>query len=244
MAEYPERVKETITLDGYNDIVLTGAVAGFRTLSATVSIGDYVRYFIESNDGVQWEGGYGELLTSTTLSREEVTDSSNSGVSVNFTAGAGTVSIGAFPEMRKTEGLLSEVGLVGDLPSGVPTALEISVVPVYDTSEILAGRGSLTVMPIPAWVSKIKVTAQITFSGDLTGTRAIWIAGPGLGSGIVGAGDNFVNSDTTAAFPAQIIPLNSAIIPVPDPTGLVLVALQDSGVSVPVQGFIAVEFIE
>ena len=91
MGLYEDRVQETTTTTGTGTITLAGAVAGYRTFSAAEEVGDRVYYTI--TDGTDWEVGEGVLLTSSTLSRETVSSSSNAGALVSFAAGTKNVWI-------------------------------------------------------------------------------------------------------------------------------------------------------
>lgn len=80
-----DRVKETTTTTGTGTITLAGAVAGFQSFSA-VGNGNTTYYAIVGD--TEWEVGVGTYTSSgTTLSRDTVLSSSNSGLAVNFSAG-------------------------------------------------------------------------------------------------------------------------------------------------------------
>jgi len=82
-----DRVRETTTTQGTGTVTLAGAVAGFQSFSA---IGDAnTTYYTINLPGVnEWEVGIGTYTASgTTLSRDTVLASSNSGNLVNFSAG-------------------------------------------------------------------------------------------------------------------------------------------------------------
>ncbi len=82
-----DRVRETTTTQGTGTVTLAGAVAGFQSFSA---IGDAnTTYYTINLPGVnEWEVGIGTYTASgTTLSRDTVLSSSNSGNLVNFSAG-------------------------------------------------------------------------------------------------------------------------------------------------------------
>ncbi len=91
MPLYADRAQETTTTTGTGTITLGGAVSGYRTFSSAVDVGDRVNYCIFL--GTEWEVGTGILLTSSTMSREEVFSSSNSNALVSFSAGSKTVFI-------------------------------------------------------------------------------------------------------------------------------------------------------
>jgi hypothetical protein len=82
-----DRVRETTATQGTGTVTLAGAVAGFQSFSA---IGDAnTTYYTINLPGVnEWEVGIGTYTASgTTLSRDTVLSSSNSGNLVNFSAG-------------------------------------------------------------------------------------------------------------------------------------------------------------
>lgn len=91
MPLYADRVQETTTTTGTGTVTLAGAVVGFRAFQDALTVGDRVHYCI--TDGTDWEVGDGVLDTSTTLTRETVFSSSNSGALVNFAAGTKSVYV-------------------------------------------------------------------------------------------------------------------------------------------------------
>jgi len=89
-----DRVQETTTTTGTGTITLAGAKAGFQSFTSALTDGDVVPYCIE--DGTDWEVGLGTFTASgTTLSRDTIYDSSNSGAAVNWGAGDKNVFITA-----------------------------------------------------------------------------------------------------------------------------------------------------
>lgn len=93
MAKVNDRVEETTTTTGTGAVTLAGAVAGNQTFTAGFSDGDSVYYTIEAVDGNgvptgDWEVGIGTFTASgTTLSRDTILASSNSGNAVSLSAG-------------------------------------------------------------------------------------------------------------------------------------------------------------
>jgi len=254
MAKYAERVKETTASQGTADITLAGAVAGFRTLASAFTVNDYVRYFILDANGTTWEGGYGKLTASTTLTREFVIDSSvGAGLKASLSVGTHTVSIGAFPEMRKTEGILASVSLAGGIPTGAFTDLNISGVAFgarpgyYDTSDLIPWPGPYTSLTLPDWVDRIRVNARITFSAHGSGTRVLTIRDLDNGWPSFGMPREDQPSSTDATNNRQTLAIASGIIDVPTGggRGFRLVGYQTSGGNLAIdQGFLAVEFVE
>ena len=82
-----DRVRETTTTTGTGTVTLAGAVLGFQTFSA-IGNGNTTYYTIAGIGTSEWEVGIGTYTSSgTTLSRDTVLASSNSGSAVNFSAG-------------------------------------------------------------------------------------------------------------------------------------------------------------
>ena len=82
-----DRVKETTTTTGTGTITLLGASVGFQSFSA-IGNANTTYYTIAGQTGSEWEVGIGTYTSSgTTLSRDTVLASSNSGSLVNFSAG-------------------------------------------------------------------------------------------------------------------------------------------------------------
>ena len=88
-----DRVKESTTTTGVGDITVAGAATGHITFNTKFGIGVRFRYAVASPSGSEWEVGDGYLSNSTTLVRDVVFFSSNSGALVNFSAGTKDVFI-------------------------------------------------------------------------------------------------------------------------------------------------------
>lgn len=87
MSNYADRVKETTTTTGTGAITLAGAASQFQSFNAAFGLNAPFAYAIAGQTGTEWETGRGYLSGSTTLVRDVVTASSNSGAAVNFSAG-------------------------------------------------------------------------------------------------------------------------------------------------------------
>jgi hypothetical protein len=88
-----DRVRETTTTTGTGTITLGGAATGFQSFSV---IGDAntTFYTIQLSNTNEWEVGIGTYtLSGTTLSRDTILESSNSGSAVNFSAGSKDVFV-------------------------------------------------------------------------------------------------------------------------------------------------------
>ena len=86
-----DRVKETSTTTGTGTLTLAGAATGFQSF-AVIGNGNTTYYAIYDRTSQDWEVGVGTYTSSgTTLTRDSVLESSNSGSLVNF--GAGTKDV-------------------------------------------------------------------------------------------------------------------------------------------------------
>lgn len=129
-----DRVKETTTTTGTGTITLAGAVSGFQSFAA---IGDGNETFYTIAGGGEWEVGIGTYTSSgTTLSRDTVLDSSNSGSLVNFSAGTKDVFV-TYPAERTITGGGGGVG-----------ALVVNATTVTENYTIATGTNAQSVGPI------------------------------------------------------------------------------------------------
>lgn len=88
-----DRVKETSTTTGTGTFTLAGAVTGFQSFSV-IGNNNTTYYTIANTSGGEWEVGIGTYTASgTTLSRDAVLSSSDSGNLVNFSAGTKDVFV-------------------------------------------------------------------------------------------------------------------------------------------------------
>lgn len=92
-----DRVKETTTTTSTGTYTLAGAATGFQSF-AVVGNGNATYYTV--TDGTDWEVGVGTYTASgTTLSRDTILASSNSGSAVNWGAGSKDVFV-TYPAER------------------------------------------------------------------------------------------------------------------------------------------------
>ena len=88
-----DRVKETTTTTGTGTVTLAGAEVGFQSFAA-IGDGNTTYYAIVDPSSGDWEVGIGTYTASgTTLSRDTVISSSNSGSAVSFSAGSKDVFV-------------------------------------------------------------------------------------------------------------------------------------------------------
>lgn len=98
-----DRVKETTSTTGTGTLTLGGASAGFQSFSV-IGDGNTTYYAIVNSSAGEWEVGVGTYTASgTTLSRDTVFESSNSGSLVNFSAGNKDVFV-TYPAERSVIG--------------------------------------------------------------------------------------------------------------------------------------------
>jgi hypothetical protein len=88
-----DRVRETTTTTGTGTVTLGGAATGFQSFSV-IGNGNTTFYTIQLANTNEWEVGIGTYTSSgTTLSRDTILESSNSGSAVNFSAGTKDVFV-------------------------------------------------------------------------------------------------------------------------------------------------------
>jgi hypothetical protein len=145
-----DRVKETTTTTGTGTITLAGAVVGYQAFSV---IGDSNTTYYTIAGTSEWEVGIGTYTSSgTTLSRDTVLASSNSGSLVNFSAGtkdvfvvypAGQAVVGAGSGSAGPSALLfnsQSVAAVVTVPTGI-NAFSVGPVTVQDGASVTVSSG-------------------------------------------------------------------------------------------------------
>jgi len=132
-----DRVKETTTTTGTGTVTLAGAVVGYQAFSV-IGDGNTTYYTIAGTS--EWEVGVGTYTSSgTTLSRDEVLASSNSGSLVNFSAGTKDVFV-VYPAGRAVSG-------IGNKNTG-PSPLILNSQSVSEDAVVEAGLNAISVGPI------------------------------------------------------------------------------------------------
>jgi len=106
-----DRVKATTTTTGTGTYTLGSAAVGFQSFSV---IGDGNTTYYSVTDGTDWEVGIGTYTSSgTTLSRDTILESSNSGSAVNWGAGVKDIFV-TYPAERS---VISYEGNNSEFPS-------------------------------------------------------------------------------------------------------------------------------
>ena len=133
-----DRVKETSTTTGTGTLTLAGAATGFQSFAA-IGDGNTTFYTIALVSSNEWEVGIGTYTSSgTTLSRDTILSSSNSGNAVNFSAGTKDVFV-TYPSERAITG---GGGGIGALVVNATTATESYTI---DTGTNAQSVGPVTV---------------------------------------------------------------------------------------------------
>ena len=106
-----DRVQDLTSTTGTGSVTLAGTPpAGYQSFGAAIGNGNTTYYVI--NGGSEWEVGVGTYnSTGTTLSRDTVLSSSNSGSLVNFSAGTKTVFVTYPAEKSVNEDVAGNVNI-------------------------------------------------------------------------------------------------------------------------------------
>lgn len=93
-----DKVAETSASTGTGNLVVGGAITGYRTFGSQMSIGDTCEVSVTAvdSDGIPtgaWETGVYTYSATNTLTRTVTTDSSNAGAAVNFAGGTKRVAM-------------------------------------------------------------------------------------------------------------------------------------------------------
>jgi hypothetical protein len=153
-----DRVKETSTTTGTGTLTLAGAATGFQSFSV-IGDGNTTYYAIVDSAAGDWEVGLGTYTASgTTLSRDTILESSNSGSAVNFGAGAKDVFVTYPAEQAVTEG-------------GVPALIDAHLnTSTATTNQVLSWTGSdydwVTPLATSGGITTVAVVASLPGSPD------------------------------------------------------------------------------
>jgi hypothetical protein len=134
-----DRVKEVTTTSGTGAVTLLGATTGYQSFTSAVGNGNTTYYAIVDNTTGDWEVGLGTYTTSTTsLSRDTVLSSSNSGSLVTFTSNSKDVFV-TYPAGK---GIYQDsIGNVGIGTTSPTTKLTISANTILPSAGAITGTG-------------------------------------------------------------------------------------------------------
>lgn len=189
-----DRVKETTTTTGTGAVSLSGAVAGYVAFLDVYADGiTNIPYCIAG--GTEWEVGLGTFtLSGTTLSRDTVLASSNSGALVNFSAGGKDVFV-TLPSAR-----------IGTL-QGTPQTLSTQT---YIDFDIPPGAKEVTVNFVG--VSTSSNSQWLVQLGDSGGIENTGYMGDST-SGTTGAsGNNYTDGFGIRTFSASAVVHGSMVL--------------------------------
>ena len=140
-----DRIKQTTTTTGANNLALSGSVAGYQNFSV-LGDGNTTFYCIEDANGTAFEVGIG-TYTSNTLARTTILDSTNSGNAISLTSGTHDVFV-TYPAGRagfNDEGLSPTLTASGTVTAGKPVIQNTNgTVTQVGTTTIAAGLGTLS----------------------------------------------------------------------------------------------------
>lgn len=186
-----DRVQETTTTLGTGTITLAGAVSGFQSFSV-IGNGNTTYYTIVSQTSNEWEVGIGTYTSSgTTLSRDTVLESSNSGSLVSFSAGIKDVFV-TYPAER---------AVIVD--SSTVAVSNSAIMPVS-----AGGTGAATLTGVLIGNGTSAFTVKTNPSGDFVGTTDTQTltnkrVNPRAVAAGATSGSLTINGDTTDLYEAE-----------------------------------------
>ena len=142
-----DRVKETTTTTGTGTVTLLGASTGYQSFSA-IGNGNTTYYTIAGQGTNEWEVGIGTYTSSgTTLSRDTVLSSSNSGSLVNFSSGTKDVFV-TQPAERTVYVGASDQTIYGANNAQGNGGLIVNATTISNNYTLPAGYNAISVGPV------------------------------------------------------------------------------------------------
>ena len=207
-----DRIKETTTTTSTGTVTLAGAEAGFQAFSV---VGDANTTYYAIVSGNNWEVGLGTYtLSGTTLSRDTVLESSNSGSKITL---AGTSDVFCTYPAEKSV-LTDAIGTAAALDTGISNTnvpkftsgvadddflrVDGTAIEGRSASEVLSDIGGITASSTDTLTNKSIVATQLTGTvptarlGSGTASSSVFLSGASTWIA-AGGGATLVASDTS-----------------------------------------------
>lgn len=140
-----DRAKETTTTTGTGTVTLLGASTGYQSF-AVIGDGNTTFYCIASQTGSEWEVGIGTYTSSgTTLARNTVLSSSNSGSLVDFTAGTKDVFV-TYPSEKSVN--LDATGTAAAPAFSATNGIYVNNLTIAESYTIATGQSGMSAGPV------------------------------------------------------------------------------------------------
>jgi hypothetical protein len=169
-----DRVQETTTTTGTGTYTLAGAVTGYQSFSV---IGNGNTTYYAVTNGTDWEVGLGTYTAAgTTLSRNSILESSNSGSAVNWSAGTKQIFVTYPAEKSVLDGEFFNGTVGATTPStGAFTTLTASGNVTFDTTTLFVDATNNRVgVGTASPSSTLDVNGDITVSGTGRKIQGDW----------------------------------------------------------------------
>lgn len=211
-----DRIYETSTTTGTGTLTLDGAITGFRSFANGVGVTNSTYYVIEGNS--EWEIGIG-TVSSGTLSRDTVLESSNANALVSFSAGLkkvfstypGDKAVSLDVAQTLTNKTLTNPAITG-------TILE-DIFPLTDSStvDIVPANGSIQTLTLAG------TGRTLTFSTMQNGEAVTLMINDGSSGTITTWNCTFVNNGGAA--PSPLSPSGYTVVSIWKVGGVVYAAV-------------------
>ena len=219
------RVRETTATTGTGAVTLAGAVDGFQTFAAGIGNSNTTYYAISLNTANEWEVGLGTLNgDSSTLTRTEVLESSNSDSAVDFSAGSKEVFC-TLPSEKAVylDGSDNQVGGFSSLADDSSPQLggELDVV-TYD----IVSTSNRDIDITPHGTGDVVLKADTVTVGDAAAAATIRSSGAGTLTVTTGGTTDLIlstNNGTASGTITITDAANEAITVTPNGTGVVAI---------------------